>query len=138
MPIGNKLALLLKKAKRLRPTARSPRHPRSSQAAKGDTTAPPEREPARDRCETANAGGRPSGKAASSERIKASPLAKKIAAAEGIELSNISGTGPGGRIVAKDLEKGKAAGGARSAAIRPGTRRHRFHAGRSRGSADSA
>ena len=33
------------------------------------------------------------------QRIKASPLAKKIAESEGVDLSNVSGTGPGGRIV---------------------------------------
>jgi pyruvate dehydrogenase E2 component (dihydrolipoamide acetyltransferase) len=37
-------------------------------------------------------------------RIKASPLARKIAAAKGIDLSSVKGTGPGGRIVEKDVE----------------------------------
>jgi pyruvate dehydrogenase E2 component (dihydrolipoamide acetyltransferase) len=36
-------------------------------------------------------------------RIKASPLAKKIAEAEGIDLSKLTGTGPGGRIVKADV-----------------------------------
>lgn len=36
-------------------------------------------------------------------RIKASPLAKKIAEAEGVDLSNVTGTGPGGRIVKADV-----------------------------------
>ena len=40
---------------------------------------------------------------ANTERIKASPLAKKIAAADGIDLSSLTGTGPGGRIVKKDV-----------------------------------
>ena len=40
----------------------------------------------------------------SNERIKASPLAKKIAKSKGIDLGMISGSGPGGRIVKKDLE----------------------------------
>jgi pyruvate dehydrogenase E2 component (dihydrolipoamide acetyltransferase) len=35
---------------------------------------------------------------------KASPLAKKIARDNKIDLSNIQGTGPGGRIVQKDIE----------------------------------
>lgn len=35
--------------------------------------------------------------------IKASPLAKKIAAEKGIDLSQIKGTGPAGRIIVKDL-----------------------------------
>ena len=41
------------------------------------------------------------------KRIKASPLAKKIAKSLGKDLSQIKGSGPGGRIIAKDVEKGK-------------------------------
>lgn len=37
-------------------------------------------------------------------RVKASPLARKIASEEGIELSKIKGSGPQGRIVKKDIE----------------------------------
>ncbi len=37
--------------------------------------------------------------------IKASPLAKRIAQEKGINLTTISGTGPGERIVKRDLEK---------------------------------
>lgn len=37
-------------------------------------------------------------------RIKASPLARKIAAEKGIDLSTIQGTGPGGRIVERDVQ----------------------------------
>ena len=36
-------------------------------------------------------------------RIKASPLAKKIAEAEGVDLSKLAGSGPGGRIVKADV-----------------------------------
>lgn len=38
-------------------------------------------------------------------RIKASPLAKKLAAQNGIDLTQIEGTGPKGRIVSRDLER---------------------------------
>ena len=41
------------------------------------------------------------------ERIKASPLAKKLADEKGIDLSNISGSGDGGRIIRKDIEEYK-------------------------------
>ena len=41
---------------------------------------------------------------APSERIKASPLARKLAVAHGVDLSGLSGSGPGGRIVKKDVE----------------------------------
>ena len=36
--------------------------------------------------------------------VKASPLAKKIARDQKVDLSHIQGTGPGGRIVRKDIE----------------------------------
>ena len=41
-------------------------------------------------------------------RVKASPLAKRIAADKGIDLSRVTGTGPGGRIVKADLENWQA------------------------------
>jgi pyruvate dehydrogenase E2 component (dihydrolipoamide acetyltransferase) len=41
-------------------------------------------------------------------RIKASPLARRIARERGIELSQVRGTGPDGRIVAEDVERGEA------------------------------
>ena len=41
---------------------------------------------------------------AAGDRVIASPLAKRIAAERGIDLSTIKGTGPGGRIVKADVE----------------------------------
>jgi len=43
----------------------------------------------------------------SGERVKASPLARRIAAARGIDLTRITGTGPGGRIVQGDVATAK-------------------------------
>jgi pyruvate dehydrogenase E2 component (dihydrolipoamide acetyltransferase) len=40
-----------------------------------------------------------------SGRIKSSPLARKLAAEKGVELASLAGTGPGGRIVAKDVQQ---------------------------------
>lgn len=37
-------------------------------------------------------------------RVKASPLARRIAADKGIDLSRVQGSGPGGRIVKSDVE----------------------------------
>lgn len=37
-------------------------------------------------------------------RLKASPLAKKLAKEKGIKLSNISGSGDGGRVIKRDIE----------------------------------
>ena len=47
--------------------------------------------------------------AASGERVKASPLARRIAADKGIALNQVTGTGPGGRIVKADIENFTAA-----------------------------
>ena len=40
-----------------------------------------------------------------SEKVTASPLAKKMAEISGLDLNNIQGTGPNGRIVKIDIEK---------------------------------
>ncbi|WP_445193384.1 pyruvate dehydrogenase complex dihydrolipoamide acetyltransferase [Sphingomonas sp. Tas61C01] len=52
---------------------------------------------------------------ASGERVKASPLARRIAADKGVDLAGIKGSGPNGRIVKADVEGAKA-GTAASAA----------------------
>jgi pyruvate dehydrogenase E2 component (dihydrolipoamide acetyltransferase) len=43
-------------------------------------------------------------------RIKASPLARRIARERGIDLSAVAGTGPDGRVVAEDVERTAASG----------------------------
>ncbi len=43
-------------------------------------------------------------------RIKASPLARRIARERGIDLSGVAGTGPDGRVVAEDVERTAASG----------------------------
>ena len=43
-----------------------------------------------------------------SGRLKASPLAKSIAKVKGIDLSQVTGSGDGGRIIKKDIENFKA------------------------------
>lgn len=53
--------------------------------------------------------------AAEGGRVKASPLAKKIARDKGIDLSQVSGSAEGGRIIKKDIENFKPAATAQSA-----------------------
>ncbi len=43
-------------------------------------------------------------------RVKATPLAKKLAKEYGIDLSLVTGMGPGGRVMRDDVEKARAAG----------------------------
>jgi pyruvate dehydrogenase E2 component (dihydrolipoamide acetyltransferase) len=50
-------------------------------------------------------------------RVKASPLARRIARERGIDLAAVAGTGPEGRVVAEDVER--AAAGATPAAATP-------------------
>ena len=38
-------------------------------------------------------------------RVKASPLARRIARERGVDLASVVGTGPDGRIVAEDVER---------------------------------
>jgi pyruvate dehydrogenase E2 component (dihydrolipoamide acetyltransferase) len=55
------------------------------------------------------------------ERVKASPLARRLAQAQGIDLTSIQGSGPGGRIVRADVDSaaGKAPGAAPAPAGAP-------------------
>jgi pyruvate dehydrogenase E2 component (dihydrolipoamide acetyltransferase) len=81
---------------------------------KGDKTKeePPaaDPEPARE----AAAEAEPAAPAAgSSTRVKASPLARRIARERGVDLASVTGTGPDGRVLAEDVERAGAAPGAR-------------------------
>ena len=51
----------------------------------------------------------PAPQASHSGRVKASPLARKVAGALGIDLSSVTGTGPAGRIVKEDVENASSA-----------------------------
>jgi len=44
------------------------------------------------------------------ERVKASPLARRLARDKGLELRDLHGSGPGGRIVKHDVEEAESAG----------------------------
>ena len=50
------------------------------------------------------------------EHVKASPLARRIARERGIDLAQIAGTGPEGRVIAEDVEKAEARPAAAAAA----------------------
>ncbi len=72
---------------------------KDSSAAMAAAAAEPEPE-----IETSASKGPPSGAPAGKKtRVKASPVAKKLAEKQGVDLSTISGTGPGGRITKDDV-----------------------------------
>jgi pyruvate dehydrogenase E2 component (dihydrolipoamide acetyltransferase) len=86
-----------------------------SVSAPADVPSEPEPERERDRASSSNgsqreveaeqpepAAAQPTG---SGGRIKASPLARRIARERGVDLARLRGTGPDGRIVAEDVER---------------------------------
>jgi pyruvate dehydrogenase E2 component (dihydrolipoamide acetyltransferase) len=69
----------------------------------------------------------PAAAPADATRVKASPLARRLARERGVDLNAVPGSGPGGRVVLKDVEgagsRGRGAGGpaaAATSALRPG------------------
>jgi len=102
--VGQKIALVLAEgesadAPAAAPAAKSAEAPASAPAA---ATAP------------ASTAAAPA--AASGSRVKASPLAKKIAVERGVSLEGVAGSGPGGRVVAKDVPATGSAPASRAAA----------------------
>ena len=55
--------------------------------------------------------------AASGARVVASPLARRMAFQAGLDLANVAGTGPNGRIVKVDVEAALSVGGAPASAV---------------------
>jgi pyruvate dehydrogenase E2 component (dihydrolipoamide acetyltransferase) len=79
-------------------------------APKAESAPAPKKEP-----EVAAKASTPAASAAApGDRVKASPLARRLAAAQGVELANVNGSGPNGRIVKADIE-GAPKGGAKPA-----------------------
>ncbi len=71
---------------------------------------------------SASANGQHAASGATTDRVFASPLAKKIAAEHNMDLAGIEGTGPSGRIVRKDVEAAVAGGSAAPAKAAPAGR----------------
>jgi pyruvate dehydrogenase E2 component (dihydrolipoamide acetyltransferase) len=99
-----------------------PAPPKAPAAPKADVTptapaAPQAPTPPKAPVETPSAPSAPAAARAEGDRIKASPLARRLAQAQNIDLSTIQGSGPGGRIVRADIDA--AAGRAPAAAPAP-------------------
>jgi pyruvate dehydrogenase E2 component (dihydrolipoamide acetyltransferase) len=106
--IGSKLAVLLSKGEQAPapgslPPQAAPAAKTAAPAASSTGSAPTASAPA-----TAGAGSTGGAARSAGGRVKSSPLARKIAAERGIDISALGGTGPGGRIVAKDVQTAQA------------------------------
>ena len=98
-----------------KPDTEAPAPPKAPPAPKADATPRVPPVPPAPSREAAEAPPPPSAAAApgsGDQRIKASPLARRLAQAQGIDLSSMKGSGPGGRIVRADIDSaaGKAPG----------------------------
>ena len=95
--LGAALAVLVEEGEAVpeAPAAKAPVKPAAPAPSSGGTASAPAARgnSARAAASAATIGG----------RIKASPLARKIAAEKGIDLRTLTGTGPGGRIVRADV-----------------------------------
>jgi pyruvate dehydrogenase E2 component (dihydrolipoamide acetyltransferase) len=117
--VGQKLAVLVGKGESVAPPApKSAETEKTSAASPTEAAASPAKKPAsngepktaeakaemdatkKEEPAAAQRATEPQG----GERVKASPLARRLAADSGVDLGNLRGTGPGGRIVRADVE----------------------------------
>ncbi|HJQ22145.1 MAG TPA: dihydrolipoamide acetyltransferase family protein [Gemmatimonadaceae bacterium] len=109
--------------------------PRTPQQAQGEASTPPQEKapPSRPMAPAPAAGGH--GGNGGSGRAKSSPLARRIANERGMDINALQGSGPGGRIIKRDIEA--AAAGRTDAAHAASSRTDRgAAAGRVRSGAD--
>jgi pyruvate dehydrogenase E2 component (dihydrolipoamide acetyltransferase) len=89
--------------------------PAPQKAAASPSVAPPRpaapRPPTPPAAPRGNGSAQPAVPSAPGGRQRSSPLARRLANERGIQLGAVQGTGPGGRIVKRDIENAKAAGG---------------------------
>ena len=114
VPVGAKIAVLLEEGESADAIQASA--PASAPAPKAEAAPQPQQQapeaPAAPQPQAAPAVASGNG----SDRIKASPLARRIAAQKGVELSAVKGSGPNGRIVKADVEGFKPGAAAPAAA----------------------
>jgi len=108
VPLGENIYVLLEEGEEApsgdaKPPAKPKSEAKDSEPEKKEEAQSQKEEPAAPESSKSDAPAPTSG-----DRVKASPLAKKIAADKGIDLASLTGTGPGGRIVKKDVESAKA------------------------------
>jgi pyruvate dehydrogenase E2 component (dihydrolipoamide acetyltransferase) len=100
-------------------TAGDPPPPAVAKASSGvgPPTVPPAGEASEDSRDDNGAGDSQGADPGAGDRIKASPVARRIAKEKGIDLSTITGSGPGGRIVKKDVKNATPSAGDAGAGV---------------------
>jgi pyruvate dehydrogenase E2 component (dihydrolipoamide acetyltransferase) len=120
VPVGETIALIGAEGEEL-PAPTAPGSDGSEAAAKASADAGAPASAEKPALAPARGAERDRGRAAAAEtherpepartngRVKASPLARRIARERGVDLTQIRGTGPEGRVVAEDVERAAAA-----------------------------
>ena len=99
-PVGSLLAILAEEGESVEDAI----------AGSGDAAAAPAAAPAATEAAPAAASAAPApAVSADGDRLKVSPLARKVGAESGVDLSTVTGTGAGGRIIKDDVLKAAAA-----------------------------
>jgi len=110
-PIGSVLAVITAEGESLDDAGATPAPAAAAPVAAAPAAAAPPAASSSPVSDPAPAAAAPAATPPSSgERIKSSPLARKIAADQGVDLAGLTGTGPGGRIVKADVVAASQAG----------------------------
>ncbi|HLC41126.1 MAG TPA: dihydrolipoamide acetyltransferase family protein [Methylomirabilota bacterium] len=105
-PVGELIAVVAAPDDDLSQVTSAGERPEAAIGAKSPAASPkPPEAPAPSRTQPTVAPAPQVGAAPARERLKASPLARKIAQASGVDLGVVQGTGPGGRIIRRDIER---------------------------------
>ena len=109
-----------------RETAGTSSIPRTPNESQGEASAPPQQ-----KAPAAGAGARPADRgvqappapaqthqAEGNGGVRSSPLARRLAREQGLDLGQLQGTGPGGRIIKRDIEAAAAVGAGASTGMR--------------------
>jgi pyruvate dehydrogenase E2 component (dihydrolipoamide acetyltransferase) len=95
--------------------------PQKPQQSQGEASTPPqEKEAAKPQSSGAGNGQQaqpPQNASQQGGMVRSSPLARRMARERGVELSGVAGSGPGGRIIRRDIEGAMAGGPAQSGAL---------------------
>jgi pyruvate dehydrogenase E2 component (dihydrolipoamide acetyltransferase) len=106
LPVGSLMAIIGQANEDVSDLLRGPAAPAAPAAKESQAES---RETSRESREPRAASGEAGPVRAAGERVKISPLAKKLAQEHGIDFAALTGTGPEGRIVREDVERAVAA-----------------------------
>ena len=116
-PVGALVAVIASKDEDIAALLSGAGAPAAAAAPAAAPSAPaPSAVPARAAAAPAPAPAAPAAPAVPAGRMRTSPLARRLAGEQGLDLSSVQGSGPAGRIVKRDIEAALAGGGARAAA----------------------